>query len=81
DAIDWSNPEVAERIQALIDQGLVKVRVRGAPHKHHATRTTTNAPTAITCTECGTTYRGGFAKSNLARHVAKAHAVREEVPA
>ena len=89
DAIDWSSPEVAGKIQELIDRGLVTIRVRGAararsvPARVRSVETSTDAAVPLTCTvdACGTVYRGGFAKSNLARHIAKAHAVREEVPA
>ena len=80
DTIDWTSPEVAGKIQELIDSGLVKVRVRGAPHPRIA-----KPPSgiALTCAVegCGVVYRGGFAKSNLARHTAMRHGVREEVPA
>ena len=82
DAIDWSSPDVAARIQALIDSGQVKIHARG----HRPRRgTTTGAATAITLScaveGCEVVYRGGFARKNLARHMAKLHGVREEVPA
>ena len=80
DAIDWSSPEVAARIDELIERGLVKVRTRGAAHPKRG-RAGASAPLACPVTGCETVYRGGFAKSNLARHTAKAHGVREEVPA
>src|SRR3990167_620710 len=31
--IDWESPEVAAKIQELVDSGAVKIRVRGAPHQ------------------------------------------------
>lgn len=76
DAIDWSSPEVAGKIQELIDSGLVKVRVRGAPR---AVKPVSGVVLACGVEGCGTVYRGGFAKSNLARHTATKHGVREEV--
>lgn len=77
DAIDWSSPEVAARIQALIDSGAVRVRLRGAPPAGKRQGLTV----ACGVEGCGAVYRGGFAKSNLARHTATKHGVREEVPA
>lgn len=77
EAIDWSDPTVAEKIQALIDQGLVKVRTRGAAHPKRGTAGAVACPVE----GCDAVYRGNFAPSNLARHTAKAHRVREEVPA
>lgn len=82
DTIDWSSPEIAAHLQALIDSGAVKVRVGGALRPRLAKRQD-GTGTALTCAfeDCGVVYRGGFAKSNLARHTATKHGVREEVPA
>jgi hypothetical protein len=85
DDIDWSSPEVAAKIQSLLDSGAVTIRTRGAAHPHAAPATATKAPAAVTATcdigDCGVSYRGGFGPANLRRHQAKDHGVREEVPA
>ena len=82
--IDWSSPEGAEKIQEEIDAGRVKVRVRGAPAHRSAKTSRRGSPgLELPCEAdgCGAVYRGGFARQNLARHTAKVHGVREEVPA
>ena len=80
--IDFSTPEVAAEIQSLIDRGLIKIRSRGAPHPHVTkARASDSASVACDVAGCEVAYRGGFGKSNLARHKAKAHGIREEVPA
>ena len=82
DQIDWSSPEVAAKIQALIDSGAVTIRVRGATTVKNGVA---KAPVRVTARcdveGCGVEYRGGFGPGNLRRHTAKAHGIPQEVPA
>ena len=80
-AINWDSPEVAEQIERLIAEGKVKVRVRGAPRRGAPGHAKTLAEHACGIDGCETVYRGPFGPSNLRKHRAKVHGVREEVSA
>lgn len=85
DRIDFSSPEVAAGIQDAIDRGLITIRTSGAPAQGRAKPAKARAPMPVTATcgveGCDVIGKGPLGPSNVRRHRAKAHGIREEVSA